>query len=110
MRYIECALVAAVSSEVRTRHYSGLPPKLTDGNDSRTPMPHARILLIAEEESGILLCRFTASGEFAGDTWHENVENARHQAVSEYGDALCEWQSVPDDTDDHLAFIRSLEL
>jgi hypothetical protein len=34
--------------------------------------------------------RYTEAGEFAGDTWHENKEDAVHQAEFEFGDGLSE--------------------
>jgi hypothetical protein len=111
VRYIGYALVGEMAGEPRTQHYWGLPPQMTGGNDIRTLMPRARVLIITDEESGIMLFRFSASGEFAGDTWHQNLDDAKHQATYEYGDALGEWQSVPEDTStDPTEFILSLGL
>ncbi len=110
MRYIAYALVGDMIGEPHTRHSIGLPPELTGGKDTRTPTAQARVLLITEEKSGIFLYRYTVSGEFAGDTWHENIENARYQAGCEYGDALGEWQLAPAEVTDLSEFIRALGL
>lgn len=111
MLYIGYALVGKMAGESRTKHYWGLPPQLPGGNDTRTLMPRAQVLIITDEASGIMLYRFTASGEFAGDTWHQNLDDAKHQAVYEYGEALGEWQPVPEDIGkDPKPFIRSLGL
>ena len=73
-------------------------------------MAQARVLLITEEEGSIFLYRYTASGEFAGDTWHENIGNARYQTGCEYGDVLGEWQSAPPEVTDLSEFIHALGL
>ena len=51
-----------------------------------------------------MLYRYTAQGDFGGDTWHETVDDAKNQAMFEYGDALGEWIAVPDDTSDTHEF------
>jgi hypothetical protein len=52
------------------------------------------------EPSGPMVYRYTAQGDFAGDTWHEDIEQAKEQAEFEYGDALGEWREVPLDVSD----------
>jgi hypothetical protein len=51
-----------------------------------------------------MLYRYTAHGDFGGDTWHETLDDAKRQAVLEYGDALGDWMPVPDDVSDMEEF------
>lgn len=53
------------------------------------------VVLVADEDPGAMLFRYTAYGEFGGDTWHPSVDDAQEQAIYEYGDALLEWLDVP---------------
>jgi hypothetical protein len=46
--------------------------------------PKVRVLLIAERVDGIFLERFTERGELVGATQHETLDEAMHQAYSEY--------------------------
>ncbi len=62
-----------------------------------------------------MLYRYTAQGEFAGDTWHQTLEDAKAQAAAEYGEALSDWQDIPDGVSDAEAYAieaaaRRLEL
>jgi hypothetical protein len=54
-----------------------------------------------------MLDRYTVSGSAAGDTWHENLDHAKGQAEFEYGEAVSEWQEVPEDVQDAVAFAVS---
>lgn len=65
-------------------------------------MPDAVLLLIVipaewERDEGHFLYRYARDGEFAGDTWHQSLEEAKGQANWEYGLQL-QWVevSVPD--------------
>jgi hypothetical protein len=66
------------------------------------------VLLVADEGSGpgagAMLFRYTAHGEFGGDTFHPSLGAAHEQAREEYGAALGEWVDVPDDVADAHAF------
>jgi hypothetical protein len=44
-----------------------------------------------------MLYRYTADGTFAGDTWHQSLDDAKGQADFEYGKALGSWQQIPED-------------
>ncbi len=90
--------------EENTRQLRGLPPELTGGVDARVPMPPARLLVITTKPDGVFLERFAFDGEFAGDTWHRSVEEAKQQADSEFGPRLGEWRSVPQDVEDPVRF------
>ncbi len=37
------------------------------------------------DESDCMMYRYTRSGDFCGDTWHEDLESAFEQAKFEYG-------------------------
>ena len=45
--------------------------------------------------SGVMLFRFEATGECVGDTWHQNIDDAKHQASFEYEGLAQEWEEVP---------------
>jgi hypothetical protein len=62
------------------------------------------VLLVAGGEPGAMLFRYTAYGEFGGDTWHESVAEAQEQAADEYGEALFPWVEVPADITDAHAY------
>jgi len=90
--------------EDNTRQLRGFPPEVTGGVDGRVPMPSARLLVITTKPDGVFLERFASDGEFAGDTWHRSVEEARQQADSEYGLRLGDWRAVPPDVEDPVRF------
>jgi hypothetical protein len=84
------ALVGSVVGGRRTTHTSGYPL------DVRKMLPMADVVLLeAGEGPGVMLYRYTAQGELAGDTWHESVTDAREQALFEYRDSLGRWEPVP---------------
>lgn len=64
-------------------------------------MPWPAVVVILEEPAiGVtrpyaLLYRFDANGRYAGDTWHEQIDDAIHQAEWEYGAALGDWHAIP---------------
>jgi hypothetical protein len=62
------------------------------------------ILLIADHDPGAMLFRYTAHGEFGGDTWHPSADDARESCIYEYSDALGEWVGVPDAVEDAHAY------
>lgn len=92
---------------MRVRHYVGLPNGLAGGNDSvDLPLP-AVVLMEPDEDGGIILLRLTRTGEFGGDTWHDNEDDARDQAEYEFGAALGPWTEIPDDVEDAEDFAVS---
>jgi len=99
------ALVSVRIGELRTRHYKGLPPDLTGGVDQRTLLPWPDVVLLEESKDGAMLYHSTRDAEFGGDTWHENIDAAKHQADFEFGESLGEWRLIPDEVDDTIRFV-----
>ena len=96
------ALIGVTTDERRATHTTNFPL------DPTKMLPEADVvLLIADEDPGAMLFRYSAFGEVGGDTWHLSVDDAREQAAEEYGDALGAWIDVPDDiTDSHFFAVR----
>ena len=102
------ALVSERNENPRSIHSLGLPPQLTEGQDDRQRLSWPRVLVIEVGPDGILLYRFAEDGSSGGDTWHANVEDAKHQAEYEYGEALSEWVAVPEGVADVLGFATAI--
>lgn len=104
-------LVALVSSkaspihERRVRHYVG-SVQAGPGEvliDEELPWP--RVLLIRRgTEAGFLLYRYTRDAQFAGDTWHMTLDEAKDQADFEFSECLGPWREVPEGVTDPIAF------
>ena len=89
------ALVSASSEPPKVKQYIGLPTELTEGRDERTLLPGTRVVLLLKQSKGFYLYRYSSEGVFAGDTWHQSLEDAEHQAAFEFGANLGPWQHVP---------------
>ena len=93
------ALIGALAGERSVAHTAGYPL------DPADMLPLADVvLLVAGDEPDTMLFRYTAHGEFGGDTLHRTMSEAREQAEEEYGDALGPWVEVPDEVTDAHAF------
>jgi len=93
------ALIGPLAGERQAAQTSGFPM------DPAKMLPIADvILLVAGNEPGVMLFRYTAHGDFGGDTYHSTPQEALEQASFEYGEALGEWMAVPDDVVDAHAF------
>jgi hypothetical protein len=66
---------------------------ISEATDEQRILPPAALVLIDEGPDGHLLIRYAISGEFAGDTWHPDLENAMHQAEREFGQLT--WKVLP---------------
>jgi hypothetical protein len=100
-------LVARVTGklpEPKVKHYWGMPKELTDGVDTRILMDWPSILLIEAQPNECLLYRYTSEGACVGDTWHQNLDDAKHQATYEFPNLISDWREVPDDVEDAVAF------
>jgi hypothetical protein len=58
-------------------------------------LPDPDVLVLIRDESGWYLDRYTAQGEFGGDSWHESRDDAVIAAVKEHGPALGDWVPMP---------------
>ena len=101
------AVIAETLEPPRVKHYQGFPPELAQGRDERTQLPRARVTVLEEAPEGIFLYRWAADGAFGGDTWHANLDDAKHQASYEFGGSLGEWKEVPGEVADATAFALS---
>jgi hypothetical protein len=79
----------------RVRHFVGFPPELSGGSPGQ-PMPAARVLVIRDDSGSKMLFRYDEQGTFAGDTWHRNLDDAKHQVEFEYGPLASEWVELPE--------------
>jgi hypothetical protein len=98
------ARVSGFQPDLPDRQFRGLPPQLTGGIDHRAPLPRAHVLIIEEESEGFLLLRYSERGQYAGDTWHDELEAAKAQAEFEYPNSIGEWLTVPAEITDCVAF------
>ena len=89
-------------------HFQGLPPDLEGLHGEREQLPQGRVLVIEQKPDGIFLYRYAPDGTFAGDTWHQSVEEALEQADYEYGHLVARWQEVPAEVADAAAFAMQL--
>ena len=93
------ALIDVLSGERRATHTAGFP------TDPSKMLPVADVvLLMADDDPGAMLFRYTAFGEAGGDSWHPSVEAAEEAAAEEYGEALGAWMDVGDDVEDAHRF------
>jgi hypothetical protein len=71
-------------------------------------LPDADVVLLVAgstpTDPGAMLFRYTAHGEFGGDTLHPTAAAARQEALDEYGDALGPWIEIPPDVQDAHTF------
>src|SRR5437867_208934 len=98
------ARVSGSPQASKTKHYIGLPPEVRGGQDDRLEMPSPSVLIIEEKKDGIFLNRFASNGQYAGDTWHRSLEEAKEQAEMEFGGHISEWKEVPPEIDDPIPF------
>jgi hypothetical protein len=92
----------SITDNLRSQiHYRGTSPGIAAelGLPQGTPMPPALIVVIdsGEPTSGYFLNRFSHDGLDAGDTWHVSVDDAKAQAMLEFGGLLTAWQAIPDE-------------
>ena len=75
-------------------------------------MPAPDVLVIEQEDEGsVFLYRVTRSGQSGGDTWHQSIDDAKHQAHFEYGEVLGEWYDIAGDEADARDFaVRAFDL
>ena len=96
------ALVGPLDDGRRAVHTAGYPL------DPEEMLPPPDVVLLVDQGPGsCMLFRYTAHGEYGGDTPHESAAEAEEHAQLEYGDALLAWVEVPHHVPDaHLFAIR----
>ena len=99
------AVVRANVLHPKTQHVIGFPPGLAGNRAEVQKLPSPDVLVITQESEGsVFLYRLTRAGESGGDTWHQSIDDAKHQAEYEFGEALGKWRVVPDDVADAREF------
>ncbi len=84
---------------------SGRSPRdLTGGTDTRQKMGLPAFLVIEKNPDGVFLYRYDVNGKCVGDTWHMNVDDAKHQANYEYEGLMHDWHNVPAEAEGAVAF------
>jgi hypothetical protein len=86
------------SGKPKTRHYVGLPPEIAPGA-FMSDLPQARFIVLQTADSGVFLNRYSEEGEFAGDTWHIDEDEALEQAAFEFGVKPEDWMEIHPDED-----------
>ena len=71
--------------------------------DEMLPVPDV-VLLVSDDDTSAMVFRYTAHGEFGGDTLHASIAEAKAETAAEYDDALLEWEDVPDHVGDAHTF------
>jgi hypothetical protein len=68
---------------------------LPEDPSERQVLPPAALLIIDAEPDGggLSLIRYSDKGDFAGDTWHQSLEDAKRQAAFEFGTIT--WDYAP---------------
>ncbi|WP_157758171.1 hypothetical protein [Cystobacter fuscus] len=69
-----------------------LPPKTSAPEDSSLSRDLQTVALeISEEEGAFFLFSYDAAGNMMGDTWHQTLEGAMHQAQSQFAVSAGAW-------------------
>jgi hypothetical protein len=71
----------------------------------QSPLPLPVVLVIDRAADGVYLLRYAEDGRFAGDTWHENEDDANEQAEYEYGPYLGSWLPTPEGLETEAAWV-----
>lgn len=96
------AIVGRPDITPESRRRVGFPRSLTGAIPSALSWP--RVLVIEFRLDGIFLIRYSDDRGFAGDTWHQSLEDARNQAAEEYGHQLGDWTVLPANTENPVEF------
>ena len=62
------------------------------------------VLLVSDDGESAMAFRYTAHGEFGGDTLHRTIAAAKEEIEAEYEEALLPWEEVPEDVGDAHAY------
>ena len=89
------------------RHLVGLPAELAPGTP-REVLPPADFVVLEADDTGFYLYRYSIRDEFGGDTWHQTLEDAYHQAEYEFGITDSDWFEVPVGVPDSVEFVLAM--
>jgi hypothetical protein len=78
------------------KHFVGVPPQFSDGEDLRERLPWPKVLVLEEEPDGWFLYRYASDGTAAGDTWHSSRADVQAQIEFEFDELVSEWFEIPD--------------
>jgi hypothetical protein len=73
-------------------------------------LPPSKLLVLEERPDGFFLTRYSARGDFAGDTWHRDYEDAMSQANFEFSESTQNWVAIPAEETDAIDFVRRLSI
>jgi hypothetical protein len=68
------------------------------------------IYIIEEKQNSFYLNSYSLDGKWIGDTSHQTIEDAKHQADFEYknyGKPMIEWKEIPEDVENPIEFVLS---
>lgn len=99
------AIIKKLARGPRVKHFSGIPPEVTQGVDKRSLLGEPDLLLLEEKEDGCYILRLRRDGTVITDTWHKTLEEAISQAEFEYGDRLGKWKAVPLGVEDVARYV-----
>ncbi len=84
---------------------AGISPELAVRKNHLFELPAPNFLLIEKWQNGFYLFRITKNLEYAGDTWHESLQEAKHQAEYEYNVLDTDWKTIPSKVKDGISYI-----
>ena len=93
------ALVAPLSRERHAVHTANHPLS----PEAMLPVADV-VLLVSDDREGTMVFRYTAHGEFGGDTLHSSIAEAKAETAAEYDEALLAWEEVPEEIGDAHSF------
>lgn len=96
------AVVGRPDIAPQSRHSVGYPAPISGSRPE--PLAWPRVVIIELRIDGVFLVRYADDESFAGDTWHQSLEDAQLQAVSEYGQQVGDWSPIPLGVQDRIAF------
>ncbi len=67
---------------------------LTKHTWNGAPMAPARYIVMDNNPEDIYLYRFSDNWQFAGDTWHQSMDDALHQIEYEFSVGSLEWRPI----------------
>jgi hypothetical protein len=75
-----------------------------------SPLPEPDLVIVEGRPGGAFLSRFLASGKPGAEEVFSSMSDAQQRAADDYGDALGDWHSIPQDEPDALKYaLRALD-